>query len=185
MRPNPNWDKHEKDAMGYVGLSLERARRLHAAISIRDYGIWSLILTAWHKAAKLDDGMDLTVSLGFSIVAVALFCTYLTASFLDSQRQRDVKSCFWVGNPAPRHHMEEIAIPAFSLGFIGFAILGVFLKVLNLDPASPLGEQIGWFFLAFKSTPWMGLMAFTMAVGAWLRWREASPAVLPNQELAL
>jgi hypothetical protein len=180
MLPDARWEKREKEAFGGVRLPLLRARQLHAAISIRNYGIWSLILTAYGMATKLNDKGNLKFSLGFSIVTVVLFCIYLTVSFLDSTRNRDVNSWFRVSVPTLRHLLEAIAIPAFFIGFIGFAILVISLKAFEIEPSSPFYEPFVWIVWTITYTPWMAVTALVMAVGAWLRWRDGGGGVVEN-----
>jgi hypothetical protein len=172
MLPDSTWAKREKGETASAGLTMRRARQLHAAISVRNYTIWSLILTACSLATKLNEKGDIAVSLPFS--AVALFCVYLIAAHQDSQRNRDVNWWFPVSVPTPRHFLEATAIPAFFIGFFCLLILLFAVKPAYMDPASPFYEPIRWFFWTIRYTPWMGLTALIMALGAWLRWREVS-----------
>jgi hypothetical protein len=179
MLPDTRWAKREKEGEGHAVLTLERARQLHAAIAVRNYGIWSLILTAYAAAEKVDGYRTASMTMWAWWAALAvLFCVYLCCGFYDKDRNQSVEQKFTPAIPTPRHLLEAIAIPVFYLGFFCLLILLVLWKPAEMDPASLFYEPIGWFFWTIRYTPWMGLTAAVCCLGAWLRWRQASLEVL-------
>jgi hypothetical protein len=125
MFPDPKWPKPENLHRVGATITLQRARQLHAALAVRNYGIWSLILAAFGIAGKIDHDND-PLLLGICLTAYfSLFCAFLWISFSDSHRVQSVNSKFDFSVPTPRHLLEAIAIPMLVFGFVGLMVISL------------------------------------------------------------
>ena len=174
MQPDRDWNKRGNLEKSGAMLTLQRAHELHASIAVRNYGIWAIILTAYGTAVGLDFKTNPLLLWTCWVVMAGLLCFYCGISFLDSDRNQSVNEIFSIDTSTRRHVLEDTAIPALCFGWIIVFVLRLLWWIWDLDPASSLYEPLKWILITLEGLPLLGLTALMMAIGAWLRWHEAS-----------
>jgi hypothetical protein len=172
LKTDPGYVKRGRIDRNGLPLTVERAKALHAALYIRMCLLLSLLfsLQAWEREFELESWVG---EAGFLVIGFSLLGIVVWIFLADFARQSDVIALIQP-TTGPRHDkLEVIAIPLLVFAMVVLLVVLIPLQSFLISTHSPLLTFTYPFFWFVDKTPWTGLTALLMAIGAYQRWKEA------------
>jgi hypothetical protein len=174
--PDLHWHQSSSCKNAEQPMSLERARVLDAALSVRSGLFWIFILSCYASLGKLgNDFLPVEPSM-LNLLVILGIVAWLVFGLIDYGR---IVACKSALEKAPaqhkaRHILEDAAIPLLCFMFVAWVIVfGPLLHTLG-EIAPNTKPHLNSINAIILSAPWLAITAAMVTTGAFFRYQEAT-----------